>query len=269
MKFVTFSKLGSYGRFGNQLFQISTCIAMAMKYKCNVAFSQIPSEVLEMFPNLKRLVYPYVLERPIKIIKESGFEYNKSFMEAEYTPEFEGAYDLEGYFQSEKYFSQNKSILEWAFSFQRYVLCDRLSIHIRLGDYQKYSDTYVQLLDTDYYQRCIYDVKTKNPHIKYVCIFTDASDNIYKDKRFKDLVGVLESNNLVYKVFTKESIPATQVFSLMAMSSYIICANSSFSWWASYMHNFNDKLVYMPKEWFNPKCGLSSNDLYRTDVNII
>ncbi len=55
-------------------------------------------------------------------------------------------------------------------------------------------------------------------------------------------------------------------FVLMSRCRHHILANSSFSWWASYLHDDPHKTVYAPDRWLN---GWDCSDFYREDMQKI
>ncbi len=55
-------------------------------------------------------------------------------------------------------------------------------------------------------------------------------------------------------------------FLLMSRCKHHILANSSFSWWASYLNSNLDKTVLVPDRWLN---GTDCRDFYREDMQKI
>ena len=55
-------------------------------------------------------------------------------------------------------------------------------------------------------------------------------------------------------------------FVLMSRCKHHILANSSFSWWASYLNENPDQMVMTPDKWLN---GWDCSDIYRKDMTII
>jgi hypothetical protein len=133
---------------------------------------------------------------------------------------------LDGYFQSELEFSISKSIL---FELQdlfrktnpkKYNLLDRCAIHVRAGDLL--NQPWNQLCDERYYADAIFYINS-NFGITHFDIVTE-------DKLF--------ANNLLSNinyVTLKTMPPSDEVsdFKTLTEYPYIICANSTFSWWAS------------------------------------
>src|SRR3970040_1158493 len=131
---ITFSQLGNYGRFGNQLFQIASTIGIALKnghdyifpmWKYSEYFSY-PLPHLNFFGNIE-----YIDEK-FQIIEETSSGYT------EFNLQKNKNYDLKGYFQSYKYFGDYKEIFLKYFELNReYTIIPNdnvISIHVRRGD---------------------------------------------------------------------------------------------------------------------------------------
>lgn len=164
--------------------------------------------------------------------------------------------ELFGYFQSERYFKNCEGKIRAMFypsnriyekiKWKYETLINKrntCSIHVRRGDYLNLSEHHYNL-EKEHYTSII----EMFPAFHYVCFSDDIA-------------------------WCKENIPAQDFihdstaidFHLMSMMKNHIIANSSFSWWASWLCTNNDKMIFAPpkNKWFGEKKKhLNVNDLY-------
>lgn len=229
---VSFSRLGQFGRIGNSLFQIACCIGYARKYNMNYVIPEWQhAYAFAGSLNQSKLMPRY------PVYKEKDFCYNE-------IPEFKDV-DLIGYFQSEKYFKHcekeirkifepNQEIKDRIKSIYGNILKeDTCAIHIRRGDYLQLSE-YHNNLSLHYYNTAIGKINAD----KYL-VFSDDIEWC-KDK--------IHGDNVVYVATGNDIID----FFVMAECKNFIIANSSFSWWASYLSKYKDKRIIAPNktQWF-------------------
>lgn len=124
-----------------------------------------------------------------------------------------------------------------------------VSIHIRRGDYL--SNANLNVCDKDYYTRAInYIRKQVNNPIFYV--FSD--DPFWCDHFLRDF-------GIEYKCITNNrNENSYKDMYLMSNCKHNINANSTFSWWGSWLNSNPQKIVIMPKKWTmetneNPACS--------------
>jgi len=236
---ITFSKIGSFGRLGNQLFQIAATLGAAKLY------NDIPKfYTWEHSDSFKNPIDQTLISSEIKnIYKEPSFNYTQ-------IPQPNNT-DLHGYFQSEKYFSHCEDLIRHHFDFKeegiklKYYGC---SIHIRRGDYVNLANYHTNL-GPDYYADAIRDMEMNG-----VTQFVVFSDDINWCKTF---LG--DDPKFVYI----EGQTPIQDLCLMSKCEHHIIANSSFSWWGSWLNPSKDKIVIAPKNWFGPSNkNADTSDLY-------
>jgi hypothetical protein len=120
---------------------------------------------------------------------------------------------------------------------------DKVSLHIRRGDYVN-NNFYVDLWQTDYYKKAI----AMFPEDTKFIVFcrdnqsweTDKADREWCRKNLKPLLGDR------FELPPKENTEIDDL-NLMANCKAHIMANSSFSWWASYLGGGR---TIAPKAWF-------------------
>lgn len=146
------------------------------------------------------------------------------------------------YVQDEKYFAEYKEEIKKWYS-EGIVPVDKISLHIRLGDYVG-NTFYVDLTRTDYYKKAL--EQFPNEHFLVFCkdgqrVMDDIRDTHVASEFVRSL---LPEGNFEMAPFENDEI---QDFNLMAGCKGHITANSSFSWWASYVGGGK---TIAPKEWF-------------------
>lgn len=242
------------GRLGNQMFQIATCMSYA--WRTNQEFIIPPrSENPHLWPTYF----------------DFG-EFTGRFRAPNYYEEKSHAYEeipniqnvrLRGYFQSEKYFRQDREDVKRMFFSDRRFLStsNNCAIHIRLGDYVSMQDKH-PVVSTEYLYASIEYMLRAN--IRFFVVFSDDINPAMKILRslgFND--GPVHFEPCEY---------TAPLLSLVTMASCAnqICANSSFSWWASWLNENPDKKVIMPRRWFGPgNSHLETKDIYPANTIIL
>lgn len=261
---ITFNKIGTFGRLGNQMFQYATLFAIAKtrKYEFGVPYNNRNANeyadfcLPDAFGNLSAKDSNGAFIQ--RSAKENIFEYNAGiFGIPDHT-------DISGYFQSEKYFVAFKNQLLKEFTFKEHILQKAkdirsvtkqpvISVHIRLGDYQYLQDSH-PICTIDYYREALRQL----PDDMLLYIF---SDEPYKASMiFKNL-------NRPYTIM--ENGCKYIDMATMSLCDYHIIANSSFSWWGAWLAS--SKKIIAPSKWFgdSPSAPKNWSDIYCKDWIIL
>ena len=265
------------GGLGNQIFQIFTTIAYAIKSKNKFEFLNLeklgegsttirPTYWNTFFSNLKPFLIKE-LPQPIHVIKEKEFPYN----ELPVNEMIKKNVLIYGYFQSYKYFDKyyelicrmlglekKKSELLTKIGFSKYLLKNSCSMHFRIGDYKKIQDFH-PLLKYDFYEKSLQYICDKNPNEKYTIYYFCEEDDI------EDVLEIVGPLTKAFPDYTFErgnkEIDDWEQLLLMSCCHHNIIANSSFSWWAAYLNTWEDKIVCYPSVWFGPSANIDTRDL--------
>jgi hypothetical protein len=227
---ITFSHLGKFGKLGNQLFQIATTYSHARKN--NTGYS---------FPEWK---YSKYLKTPLPIITsefpESFYRENDPFSYREIPNK--NQLDLLGYFQNENYFNEYKNeilkllepsqdTIDLASSQIPNIGRQKITaVHIRRGDYLNHPNHH-PLPPIEYYRASIE-------------MLGRVSDNFLV---FSDDIKWCKENFPSGFIFSEESDEFVDLIKMSMCDNYII-ANSSFSWWGSYLNDGFPQVI-APKRW--------------------
>lgn len=180
--------------------------------------------------------------------KESNFGYDDAFEKIQH-PVY-----LNGYWQSEKYFKSAEAKLRGELCLvskpgetsqkilDEILQCAAVSLHIRRGDYitNPSAASVHGVCSLDYYYSAVRHICAR---VESPCFFVFSDDPQWaKDHlRINYPVQFVEANG-----------PDRGVEDMWLMKSckHHIIANSSFSWWAAWLNENQDKIVIAPHIWF-------------------
>jgi hypothetical protein len=241
---IVFKGLGNMGRLGNCLFQAASTIGIATKN--NHSFS---------FPEWK---YQSYFKNPLPLYNDEPITHTltePSFSYHEFDIPQEGVININGYLQSAKYFEHCQELIRSTFEFSKKMTKQpATSIHIRRTDYTDKSD-YHYNLPLEYYHKAM-ELCNDNLYI----IFSD------------DIEWCKQQDWKRYNVLFSEGKSEIDDLQAMSMCRNNIIANSSFSWWASWLNTNPEKIVVAPEKyyWFGKSARHNDvTDLYLPSWKII
>lgn len=171
---------------------------------------------------------------------------------------------ISGYWQSYKYFESIRSILLKEFIISTapnaatreisklIVETNSVSVHIRRGDYVIHGQ--VLLLPIAYYYQAVAKMGEliDKPHFY---IFSDDPEWVKENFVIEYVTTIVDCN--------KEENDYDDL-RLMSLCKHHILANSSFSWWAAWLNDSNEKIVIVPNSY-----GNCNTDVYPPDWLVI
>lgn len=246
---IAFSRLGKYGRFGNQLFQYAFLRATAQRLGVKFYCPEWAGDSLFSLNDENERAKEAVNIDKFYFEPKNNGEFNKGALAIQDNT------DILGFFQTEKYFDKNE-VKKW-YTFRPEVVSavrDRYKhidfskstgMHLRFGD-NKNKVIYV-IAPSRYYKYGLEKVR----HKENILIFSDEIGLAKKHLR-----------KLKSKLIFVEGNDDYEDFYLMTLCHDFICSVSTFSWWPAWLNNYEDKIIVCPKEWTRPGCRVRSNDLY-------
>ena len=272
------------GGLGNQMFQYAFGKSLESKFNCEVlydkkCFKQKPDMYslnifmnmniqfanqfqIIMMQNFKKIV-PKFLRRFLNLDKYTIREPKENYSYF-YKNIFLNNYNryFIGYFQNEKYFLDIQDEIRKVFTFPPIRENDSFTkeraekikyaknsvfIHIRRGDYVGLD----WQLDMDYYKKAVKIMQEKLENPKFFVF--GATDLEF----IKNLDLGCEFENLSQI----DSNPANHYedMRLMSMCEHGIIANSTYSWWAAWLSDYDGKIIIAPTPWVLGKDDIIPN----------
>lgn len=237
---LTFSKLGTHGRLGNQLFQIAALFGISEKNGIEWGLSKW--EYVDTFPNIK----PFIKSVPtdLEVVGEPHFNFRHYILDPNIN------YDLLGYFQSEKYFEHCKEGIKQLFQFHSSYAekfkktRPRISVSVRRGDYVDNPD-YFQT-GVEYQLQAVEKIKAVKEQDLEVWVFTDDYDWCM--------------NKLPADWVYPRNTSITEQLFLISQSDHFVITNSTFSWFGTWLGEKEDSMVVAPIRWFDGELAKQHNE---------
>ena len=251
---LTFEKIGYYGRLGNQMFQYAALVGFAEKSgldygipyrnqnKLDVGDYTISLDLTNYF-NLSCKDSSFVLPKKALIEDENLTE----------PVEVPDETTLHGYFQSENFFQHVEDKIRDEFDFNKEtrntakpLLPDGVlvSLHVRRTDYTKFSHVHTNL-GMDYYKEAMQHFDGYRP-----VVFSDDVEWCKNEMSWLGDDAVYMNNDAGVDML------------LMSYCNAHIIANSSFSWWGSYL---GQGKTIAPKKWYAEQGPKEWQSIYRKD----
>lgn len=240
------------GRLGNQLFQIANGFAYSQRFNKNLllnfgncvrhGFDKDFDGICYSNSIFKKFEFVYeIIDNNVVCINEKCIDYNE-------LPSVEGHVSLNGYFQSLKYFKEYKDLFLDRLSLPILNLENKgdVAFHIRRGDYLGI-DNARDICNKSYFDKC-FDIFEGDK----IDVYTDSPE--YVEEEFKNKKFNLIPNS-------------TSLIDLVKISMYsnVVCSNSTFSWWASFLGGEKNKIL-VPSRWMVQQ---EFPDIYRKEFEKI
>ena len=278
---IGYDRLGTNGRFGNQLFQYAALRGIAAHHGYEVC---IPPDDHPTYAN-------YGMHHPFKLphLKNQGFVNKNNSPQAMFSYEnlkglnstpnikesvyyfdeelfnnFQDGSNLDGFCQTEKHFKHIEDEIREDFTFNDDILepCNEfisnfeniLFLHVRRGD-NVGREEYYRMMTFDYYERALEHF----PDDAYVLIMTDDPEWCSKQEFFDGDRFLLNTDVPKYDHLCLEGdgtqknscVPYTDLC-LMTLCDGAILSSSTLGWWGAWLQKGRTNPVIVPEHWYGP-----------------
>jgi hypothetical protein len=246
-----------YGGLGNQMFQYAAARRLAIVnnglLKFDMRYFNLPVKhdyALNHFNIVEQIATGEEISHLIRI---GGLVQEKSlFFDPNILKLGRDVY-LEGYWANEKYFKDIESTIRQEFTV-KYPLtdvnkqlaaeiknCNSVSLHVRRGDYLDPRPNPCYLVPLDYYYEAVKRAVDQLADI-HIFFFSDDPDWVQQNLKFNIPTTLIRHNG------EKKNYEDLR---LMSLCNHHIIANSTFSWWGSWLSDNPNKIVFASSKWYN------------------
>ena len=297
---IGYDRLGTNGRFGNQLFQYAALRGIAAHHGYEFC---IPPDDHHTYAN-------YGMHHPFKLphLKHQGFVNKNNSPQAMFSYEnirglnstpnvkesvyyfdeklfnnFKDGANLDGFCQTEKYFKHIEDEIREDFTFKDEILepCNEfisnfeniLFLHVRRGD-NVGREEYYRMMTFDYYERALKHFAED----AYVLIMTDdpewcSNQEFFNDDRFLLNTDVPRYDHLCLEgdgTQKHSCVPYTDLC-LMSLCDGAILSSSTLGWWGAWLQKGRTSPVIVHEHWYGPTLEAVNDcrDLYPEEWIVI
>lgn len=135
---------------------------------------------------------------------------------------------------------------------QEMQACNSVGIHIRKGNDYMSRIWYQNTCSLDYYRKAIAYIKERVENPKF---YVFADNPVWVKENFKEFDYQLVEGN------PPAGWGSHFDMQLMSCCKHNIISNSTYSWWGAFLNKNKEKIVILPKQWFNPaSCDESTSE---------
>lgn len=239
---ISFSKIGNYGRLGNQLFQYAflrtSAARLGTRFYCP---KWDGDDIFDLRDGEERAAMLSGITKHFDQGPQVGFTAD-ALKITDHT-------EIQGFFQSEKFYPDKDIVRDW-FDFKPAVkdaalrsysdayLGEAVSLSLRIDSDYANTREYFPLAPISYYR----DALSKLPGKPSLLVFADRPD--LAGEFFRPL-GAQEIR------FVTDLGAAEQLY-LMTRCRANVIINSTFAWWGAWLNRRSDRTIVCPDEWCRP-----------------
>ena len=238
---ITFSRLGRWGRLGNQMFEYAALLGIGARLGYDVAIPPPGRHALTTCFGISAPLLDGPGRRRLRhVFQEPRLGYSERFWA------IEDFTDLRGFFQSPRYFPPRDVLMgEFAFRPELAEAAEGMlrpwrdqgrvvvGMTVRRRDYQDHPELFVQLWDTDFYDRALRELEDLDPVVVVSSDDPGWCREQFRGERFEFADTITDNAQLA----------------LLARCDHLIVANSSFAWWGAWLNDGPGRRI-APSRWY-------------------
>lgn len=260
---ISYNRLGSNGRLGNQMFQYAALRGIAAHRGFDWLIPRPDSYGDSNYGLFDCFEMGSVQESNYGFLNAQSISTGQFHFIQEFFDNCPDNINLHDYFTSEKYFLNIKDVIRKDYTFKDEILnpCKQIIaelenpifIHVRRGDYLIKPEAH-PACPISYYEKALENFNKQSP----VLVFSDDIDWCKEQKLFSGDRFMLSEYNEKYPQFCDTLCGRQQALipyfdlCMMSLCTGGIIANSTMSWWAAWLIENPTQPIVAPKEWFGP-----------------
>ncbi len=278
---ISFNSLGSMGRLGNQMFQYAALRGIASRHGLDWTMPPPDHTGATNYGLFDCFLMASVARENLGFTSNPGITTGQFHFKEEFVRQCQDDVDLVDYFQSEKYFHNVVPLIRDDFRFREEILApckelvdtldEPLFLHVRRGDYVNRGAVH-PVCSLEYYETAL----SHFARDRTVLVFSDDIDWCGQQALFSaDRFLLLEEQERYARQCATNAGPEYSLLPhrdlcLMTLCTGGIMANSSMSWWGSYLQQDRGQTLVAPKRWFGPAYeNFDLGDLYLASWKIV
>jgi hypothetical protein len=270
---ISYNRLGSNGRLGNQMFQYAGLRGIADHRGFDWMIPPPDTYGDSNYGLFDCFEMSSVQEKNLGFMNAQSIATGQFHFSQEFFDNCPDNVNLHDYFQTEKYFANIKDQIKKDYTFKENILepCkeiiedldDPIFIHIRRGDYLNSQNAH-PVCPIEYYEKALSHFDSDTPAL----VFSDDIEWCKNQELFSDDRFMISEQQEYYSQTcdTNDGRQRALVpyfdLCLMSLCSGGIMANSSMSWWGVWLQQNKSQPIIAPIPWF----GKQYNDYVMSDL---